>query len=110
MLVFAGHSGGNGDQKDYKGTLLDDLWRMQPGQLMDHQVTGTAGQVIHDAKNLYVSVDTGGAIDADRCIVDIDVEITITHACTRDLRIQILGPGPVFTGVRAREGARRTHR
>ena len=49
------------------------------------------------------------AIDPSLCIADVNVQLKLTHACTRDLRIELLGPGHSFRGNMHRESESRHH-
>ena len=136
MVVFGGHAGGSETVKDGgHGTnpteYLGDLWLMDPDGFSTAIVRGGGeGMTITDARNLFVSTNTTHSntksgstssdyssrtdgddvsIDPSLCIADVNIRLQIEHACTRDLRIEILGPGHSFRGAMHRESTSRHH-
>lgn len=111
MIIFGGHGGGNGTTKDGGPggkEYLGDIWEMDPDRLTTTVVDGGGrGKPIKDGSNLFVS--TFANVSSDLCVVDVDVEVNIKHACTRDLVIELLGPAHRHRGVGHRESQKRQH-
>jgi len=107
------------------------LWQMDPDGFSTAVVRGGGeGLNITDARNLYVSTNTSDSsaksesssatfsshtdgtdvsIDPSLCIADVNVRLQIEHSCTRDLKIELLGPGHSFRGAMHRESTSRQH-
>lgn len=136
MIVFGGHRGGNETVKDggeinNPTEYLGDLWMMDPGSFSSAVVRGGGeNKSIRDARNLFVSTNTtysstqsgsnseeysaftdnpDAPIDASLCIADVNIRLSLQHKCTRDLRIELLGPGHEFRGTMHRESESRHH-
>ena len=136
MIVFGGHAGGSETVKDGGDATnpteyLGDLWQMDPDGFSTAVVRGGGeGLNITDARNLYVSTNTSDSsaksesssatfsshtdgtdvsIDPSLCIADVNVRLQIEHSCTRDLKIELLGPGHSFRGAMHRESTSRQH-
>ena len=122
MIIFGGHDGGKGVSKDAsrEGAVFNDLWEMDPGALQTVVVDGLRGANgtdnateppkdirILDGRNLYVT--TVVPTPAHMCVVDVDVEIELDHGCTRDLTLELIGPGPAHQGVRQKGSQERQH-
>lgn len=111
--------------------FLGDLWQMDPEGFSTAVVRGGGeGKLIKDARNLFISTNTSNSkarsgsdstaysastdgnhvdIDPSLCIADVNVKLQIKHQCTRDLRIELLGPGHSFKGAMHRESTSRHH-
>ena len=136
MIVFGGHGGGGETVKDgghptSPTEYLGDLWQMDPDGFSTAVVRGGGeNKLIQDARNLFVSTNTTSSsaksesesqeyssrtddndvsIDPSLCLADVNVRLRIQHACTRDLRIELLGPGHGFRGAMHRESTSRHH-
>ena len=136
MVLFGGHRGGGETVKDggngtHPTEYLGDLWIMDPGAFSLAVVRGGGeNKTIRDARNLFVSTNTSysstqsgssskayslftdskdAPIDPSLCIADVNVRLHIKHKCTRDLKIELLGPGHEFRGTMHRESESRHH-
>ena len=136
MVIFGGHRGGGETVKDggngtHPTEYLGDLWIMDPGAFSLAVVRGGGeNKTIKDARNLFISTNTtysstqsgssskeyseftnsdDAPIDPSLCIADVNVRLHIKHRCTRDLRIELLGPGHEYQGTMHRESESRHH-
>ena len=97
--IFGGRRGG-GDQQG-----LNDLWRLDPGHVSEQEVRAVANQTVVDASHAWVVLNTtgdgaGGAnsVAESKCILKMEVELTVPHRCLRDVRLSLLYRGERVSG------------
>jgi hypothetical protein len=60
-------------------------------------VAGDATGRIKEGRMVQVNMDVN--VPAGMCIVGVKVHVRVRHACTRQLQIELLGPGPTTTAT-----------
>lgn len=114
MLVFGGHAGGSGVNKDggWDGKqYLGDLWELETDAFVKATVDGYGSnppnKPVRDMRNLFVS--TTAEMDSDMCVADVNVRVWLEHGCTSDIQIELMGPGHRHQGAMHRESLSRQH-
>jgi len=86
MYVFGGLTESQG--RPY----LNDLWHLDPGTQSTYtSATGKTGLILEGVNNFFTA---SVPVASDQCIANMQVEVTINHPCSRQLKVFLWGPGP----------------
>jgi subtilisin-like proprotein convertase family protein len=76
------------------GSVLGDVWEMDPTQRITVSVQGQLehGGQIPEGRTTYLTATVD--VPEGRCVVSVQVQLSVDHTCTRQLEATLWGPGP----------------
>ena len=97
------HGGRNAAGYD-KGFM--DLWNLNFGHNTFMNVRNNESVAILDGRNLFSKIEIANGFRAssefaeelEQCIVDLNVNVEINHACLRDVSVWLINKGPKLQG------------
>ena len=83
-----------------------DLWNLNFGHVTTMTVNNTETVDIVDGRNLFSKIEIANgyrassefAEELEQCIVDLNVNVEIRHACLRDVSVWLINKGPKLQG------------
>ena len=84
-----------------------DLWNLNFGHVTTMHVNNTESHEILDGRNLFSKIEIANGFRAssefaeelEQCVVDLNVNVEIRHACLRDVSVWLINKGPKLQGM-----------
>ncbi len=86
---------------------FSDLWNLNFGHVTELSINNSAALEILDGRNLFSKIEVANGFRAssefaeelEQCIVDVNVNVELRHACLRDVSVWLINKGPKLQGV-----------